>query len=148
MLGAEDSERTFTVLIDELLGHLTKNREEHQRIVVEAQAKFREMAIKRLDQMLVDAKAGRRIKMQVDLQVPTKHIEAYDNAICVLEMTKRAHDAEQQNLMENSTDPENPMKPAPAVVEITSDECERFVRNNWSWSRQFSVSNAPYSGLA
>ena len=30
-------------------------------------------------------------------------------------------------------------------IEITADEYERFVRNNWDWMDQFRSSNSPYS---
>ena len=144
MIGSHDDERTFTVLVDELLEHLKKNREEHMAIVEEAQAKFREKAIKELDEMLADAHAGKTIRLNAGLQIPTQHVDAYDNAILTLEMTKRAHDAEQKALARNASR-DNPVTDSEAMVEVTSGEIERFVRNKWGWSRDFNCSNASYT---
>ena len=123
MIG-RDYGRTYTVNISELLDTLKKNRDEHVEIVVEAQANFRKEAILRLDAMLADAKEGRHIRTTLGLTVPSIHTDAFDNAIGLLEMTSRA---------------------GQPTIEITSDEYERFVRNVWDWSRDFSLSNSCYS---
>jgi len=124
MIGSHDDERTFTVMVDELLGHLKENRAKHLEIVEEAQTKFRERAIEELDRMLRDAKNGKPIRLSASLPVPTQHVDAYDNAILTLEMTKRA---------------------GIDKVDVTADEIERFVRNRWRWSRDVSCSNAHYT---
>lgn len=116
--------RTYKVKIDTLLTHLRKNRDEHVAIVEEAQAKFREMAIERLDLMLKDARSGKGIKTRLGLDVPSQHTDAFDNAIGILEMTKEAGET---------------------TIEIDAGEYERFVRNNWEWTDQFRTSNAAYS---
>jgi len=116
--------RTYKVKIDTLLGHLKKNREEHVGIVEEAQAAFREKVIARLDRMLTSAKAGEQINVEVGLRVPTRHTDAFDNAIGLLEMTKEAGED---------------------TIEIDSGEYERFVRNCWEWTGVFAESNRGYS---
>ena len=124
MLGFGRGGRTYKVKIDDLLLHLRKNCEEHEEIVAEAQAKFREHAIKRLDGMLEDAKKGRGIRTKLGLTVPSIHTDAFDNAIGLLEMTKDAGEK---------------------IIEIDADEYERFVRNNWEWTKDFRLSNSAYS---
>ena len=112
MMGHGRAGRTYKVKIEELLKSLKKNRDEHQEIVEEAQAGFREQAIKALDRMLAAAKTGRKIVMHVGLTVPTAHLDEFDNAIGLMEMTQRA--GEQH-------------------IEITADEYERF-GTGWSSS--------------
>ena len=119
--------RTYKVKIDELLESLKKNRAEHKEIVEESQAAFRVEAIKELDRMLADAKDGRKIKMRVGLTVPTIHLDEFDNAIGLMEMTTRAGEES---------------------IEITADEYERFVRNRWHWLDEFKMSNSSYSAKA
>jgi hypothetical protein len=116
--------RTYKVNIEDLLTSLKKNRDEHVEIVEEAQAAFRDMAIKRLDSMLRDAKSGKGIRTRLGLDVPSIHTDAFDNAIGLMEMTQRAGET---------------------TIEIDSGEYERFVRNNWEWTQEFTASNARYS---
>jgi len=117
--------RTYKVKIKELVETLKKNRDEHVSIVEEAQAKFREMAITKLDLMCQEAKDGKNIRTSLGLMVPTVHTDAFDNAIGLMEMTMRAEET---------------------TIEIDSGEYERFVRNNWEWTRDFNASNRAYSG--
>ena len=112
------------MLISELLENLKTNRGKHLEIVEEAQAEFRKRAIEELDRMLAAAKEGRQIQMRVGLQVPSQHTDEYDNAINLLEMMERADETK---------------------VEISADECERFVRDNWEWTGDFNASNRGYS---
>ena len=123
MLGSL-SGRSYRVKVDELISSLKKNRNEHASIVEEAQAAFREATIKRLDEMLSSARSGRGVDVHVGLHVPTSHIEVFDNAIGLLEMTKRAGVEE---------------------TEITADEYARFMENRWEWLREFSTSNRAYT---
>lgn len=116
--------RTYKVNISELVTTLKKNRDEHVAIVEEAQANFRKEFIARLDVMLQDAKSNKHITTHVGLDVPTIHTDAFDNAIGLMEMTMRAGED---------------------TIEIDAGEYERFVRNNWEWTRDFNASNARYS---
>jgi hypothetical protein len=117
--------RTYKVKIETLLGHLKKNRDEHVSIVEEAQAKFREMAIARINSMLKDAMENGNIRTSLGLTVPSIHTDAFDNAIGLMEMTMEADEK---------------------IIEIDAGEYERFVRNNWEWTRDFNASNRAYSG--
>jgi hypothetical protein len=124
MMGMGRDGRTYKVKIEELLEHLKANREEHKEIVEEAQASFREQAIKELDKMLSDALSGRKIRMSVGLTVPTVHLDEFDNAIGLMEMTQRAGSEE---------------------IEITADEYEKFVQNRWDLLDRFQTSNRGYT---
>lgn len=81
--------RTYKVKIATLLGHLRKNKEDHVEIVEEAQAEFRKLAIAEIESMLTDARSGKGISTHLSLEVPTVHTDAFDNAIGLLEMTKK-----------------------------------------------------------
>lgn len=124
MMGSNRHARTYTVKIGDLLTALKENRQEHMQIVEEAQAAFRKATIEKLEEMLDQARAGKRVNMHLGLMVPSSHLDTFDNAIGLLEMTKDAGEE---------------------VIEITADEYERFVRNRWEWTREFVESNAPYS---
>jgi hypothetical protein len=124
MMGMGRGGRTYKVLISDLLDSLKTNRDEHAAIIEEAQAKFRVMAIEEIDKMLVAAKAGKAITMRVNLAVPTKHLDAFDNAIGLMELTQKAGEE---------------------AIEIDADEYERFVRNRWEWMDAFRSSNRAYS---
>lgn len=123
-LGRDYDERTLPVQVDELLTILKKNRAEHRVIVEEAQANFREQVIGRLDSMLADARAGRKVSTAVGLSIPSDYTHHFDDAIGLLEMSKRA---------------------GTERVEISTSEYRRFVRNQWNWTKEFVASNAPYS---
>lgn len=88
MIGANEHGRTFKVKVSEVLESLKKGRKEHKEIVVEAQEAFRKRHIEELERMLQDARDGVRRDMHVSLEVPTSHLNAYDNAITILEMTQ------------------------------------------------------------
>jgi hypothetical protein len=124
MMGSNYRGRTYKVRIADLLGYLKKNRDEHLAIVEEAQTKFRELAINKLDSMLKDAKSGKNIRTTIGLKVPSIHTDAFDNAIGLMQMTQKAGEE---------------------IIEITADEYERFVRNRWEWTNEFLSSNRAYS---
>jgi hypothetical protein len=122
-LGIGRGGRTYKVKIETLLGYLRDNRANHAAIVEKAQAKFREKAIARLEEMLTLAKNGEPVDVKVGLVVPTCHIREYDTAIGLLAMTQEAGEE---------------------FVEIDSDEYERFVMDRWEWVERFTTSNRAY----
>lgn len=120
--------RTFKFKIDEVVAKLKENRAEHDEIVEEARVKFREMAIEKLKEALRLAEQDKgEIRTSINLTVPRSYTEEYDNAIELLEATQRAGEE---------------------IVELDSDEFQRFMRNKWHWVQDFSASNARYSAKA
>jgi hypothetical protein len=63
-----------------LLEIMKRNRENHAKIVEEAQAGFRTRVISRLDEMLAMAKKGKKIDINVGLQMPVDMTSEYDRA--------------------------------------------------------------------
>lgn len=123
----------FPILIAEVREALKKNREEHIEIVEEAQAGFKELVVKKLDEALSDAKKGKRYITSLNLHMPESHLREFDNAIDFLESIEKAAKIAGE---------ENP------TIEMSSEEYERFVRNKWDWMRNFTASNARYSAKA
>ena len=108
----------------ELLDVLKKNRGNHRIIFLEASEGYRAAAIEELDKMLADAKAGRKIRRSLTLVEPQDQTRDYDRAIRMLEM---------------STDD---------VIELEEHDFAQYVLDDWSWKRQFLLSNSTYSPTA
>ena len=115
---------TVKIKKTELLDVVKKNLESHREIVVEAFAKYREMAISELDAMLAEAKSGKRIRRAVSLVEPVDQTPEYTKLIRQLEM---------------STDD---------IIELAEHEFECYVLDRWQWKRMFSTSNSMYSAKA
>jgi len=115
---------SVTVKVDELLDILKKNREAHRAIFLEAQKGYREEVIRRLDDMLADAREGRKITSYVQFEEPSDQTKDYDRAIRMLEM---------------SVDDE---------AELNDQTFRSFVMDDWSWKSNFLLSNSYYSATA
>jgi hypothetical protein len=116
--------RTMSYEKEKVLTALIKNREEHAKIVQEAQKGYREKAIEAVEKLLVELKEGKRVSLHIPLEIPVSHLDDFDRVIEMLRMTI------------------NPM------VELDEGEFQVYVRNKWNWQRQFLESNAIYSPLA
>lgn len=103
-----------------LLYKLKENLAEHRGVFEKAQGKFREAVIERLDQMLADARAGKKVRQSVGLTAPSDHTSEYDRAIAMLEM---------------SVDEE---------ITLTSHDFEAYVMDRWAWAAQFGATSAFY----
>lgn len=107
-----------------ILKALRKNRDEHTKIVREAQKGYREKAIDIVSALLRDLKAGKSVLLHIPLVLPESHIEDFDRAIQMLEMGTGK------------------------VVELDENEFRAYVRNQWGWQHQFLTSNSAYSTTA
>lgn len=108
----------------DLLTTLRENREKHRTIFLEATEGYREAAIKELDAMLEDAKAGRKIRRSLTLVEPQDQTRDYDRAIRMLEMSQDD------------------------VIELEEHDFAQYVLDDWAWKRQFLLSNSAYSVTA
>lgn len=115
---------TVKVKKSELLKKLKHNRSEHREIFEEASEAFRKEVIKVLDKRLADARAGKRIKLRIDLIQPMDQTEEYDQAIAMCEM---------------SVDDE---------ITLSHDNFRNYVLDKWHWREQFITSNERYSEKA
>jgi len=108
----------------DILEELKANREEHIQIVQEAQTGFRVKWTAMLEEALTSSKAGMNVKPSLHLQVPESHVDDFDRAIQMFEMT---------------TDDD---------VTLEEVDFQMYVRNQWRWHSQFLLSNSHYSDRA
>jgi hypothetical protein len=109
---------------NELLDVVRKNREQHRKIFEEAIEGYRSAAIKELDAMLNEAKAGKRIRRTVSLVEPVDQTREYNKVIRMLEMSTED------------------------VIELQEHEFSQYVLDDWGWKGQFLASNSAYSSTA
>lgn len=114
---------TVKIEKEKLLAKLRQNRAAHRGLFLKAQAGYRIIVVRELDRMLKLARAGKQIPLQVRTLViaPKDQTSDYDRVIAMLEWTQDK------------------------VVELDETEFSRYVRDNWSWSNEVSVSNSYYS---
>lgn len=103
-----------------LLTAVTENRDNHRAKFLQAQEGYRKAAIRELDKMLADARAGNRIRRTVSLPEPTDHTQDYDRAIRMLEMC------------------------ADDWLMISDDDFQRLVMDEWGWKQSWSATNSTY----
>ncbi len=106
---------------EEILERLRVNREEHVKIVREAQDGYRDQWRELLVEALEQLDAGKSIQPVLSLQVPENHIDDFNRAIEMFEM---------------ATDEE---------VCLEEGEFQMYVRNKWRWQTHFLASNSAYS---
>ena len=112
--------QTVKITKAELLGILTKNRAEHRDIFLTGQTKYREAAIRILDEALADAKAGKKIRRSIGLVAPEDHTADYDRVIRMLELS------------------------VDDTIVLTSAEFEQYVMDRWRWASQFGATVSSY----
>jgi len=102
---------------------LQKNRAEHRDIFLKAQEKYREQAIKLLDEQLKAAREKKPFELRrfVELVQPEDHTHDYDRALEML------------SLEEND------------VVVLSTADFSNLVQDQWEWSRRWAVSNSRYT---
>ena len=105
---------------DELLKALKKNREQHEGIFLEAQKLYRKETIRKLDQLLNEARNGQKIPSNISLSPPVNHNDDYDRVIKMLEMS-----------VDN-------------VFQLSQTEFTQYVQDDWDWSQSWANSNYNY----
>ena len=115
-----------TVRIDKstLKRKLIENRARHREIFLEAQEGFRACAIRELDKILSDARAGARIQNVWSMVAPIDQTREYDRVLAMIDMT-----------LDDS-------------IELSERDFARYVLDQWEWHREFIASNARYSKIA
>lgn len=107
---------------EELLKKLKENRLNHRSIFEEACEKYREAAIRELDNMLSDAKANKKIRKVLALEEPQDHTKDYDRVIVMLEMCTKDE------------------------ITISEEEFTKYVMDDWTWKHQFTSNATSYTG--
>lgn len=105
----------------ELLNIITANRNRHREVFEAALTGYRQYAQDQLEEHLLDLSAGKTPKIQINIARPVDHTRDYDRVIDMLKMHKGD--------------------------EFTLNEADfaQYVHDDWSWKRQWTVSNSGYS---
>jgi hypothetical protein len=104
----------------ELLATLRTNKQEHQAQYDAALIKYREKLIEELEKHLDLAKKGKKVPHHLLLTIPEVHVDAFETAIQMLEW---------------EVDDE---------VSISMYDFQRFVQNEWEWSKAFHANTTSY----
>jgi hypothetical protein len=119
--------RKITVSKQQLVETLTKNRETHQADFDLAYEGFREKAEANVEALLgriKNAEHGQPVQLWINLEPPVNHITDYDRALQMCEWELGDE------------------------MELTEQEFQQLVQDNWSWKDAFSTSNKLYTGSA
>jgi hypothetical protein len=107
-----------------LLAILRINRERHKAVFDEAVAGYKIQATKLLKEHLLRVQAGKNVRVHIVLTQPVNQTRSYDRIIGMLEMA----------LAEE--------------VELSEEDYQQYVMDDWSWREEFLTSNARYSSTA
>lgn len=97
-----------------------ENRNNHRDIFEKAIEGYRKAVINRLEQMIDDAKANRKINTFVNLTQPEDHTEDYDQVLEMLELS------------------------VDDTIELTHSEFAQYVQDRWSWSGKFMATSSEF----
>ena len=117
---------TVTIEKADLLKTVRENRDKHEAEHATARAGYvekLEKELRRLADKLADGKhVGRERIMQLmrDLPEPESHVDDYDRVIRMLEMS------------------------VDSQVEITANDFDQFVMDEWGWKGAFAATNSRY----
>lgn len=124
--------RNVRVKKEDLLAKIKANRGTHIHEYKEACAGYKEAALAKIEEVfdelkerIANLKEGHVIELvavHFGLEVPVSYESHYDRAIGMLEMSL---DAE---------------------VEITAEEYQQYVMDDWKWKQEFTTTTANYSG--
>lgn len=118
-----DGHKYIIVNRDVLLDSVTTNREQHRGLFLQACDGFRKEAIRQIEGVLTEAKAGRDFSLHIGLVAPADHTRDYDRVIRSLQMQ-----VDSQTM-------------------LTETEFAQYVMDDWSWKRDFLVTCSSYSTL-
>jgi hypothetical protein len=106
--------------VKELIAKLKENKAKHLAVYEEAVKQYRIQLIATLVAKLEAAKVGKKVKHDIDLNIPVKYDEEYDNAIAMLEDTKDT------------------------TVVLSHTLYSQLVRDQWDWQQDFASNSGSY----
>lgn len=107
---------------EKLLTILQGNRKRHRDVFNSACEDYRKQAIKEIEAMLADARAGSKIKRYVSLVEPMDQTRDYDRAIKMVQLDVREN------------------------IDLQEKEFAQYVMDDWAWKDQWTNSISPYFG--
>ncbi len=116
----------FMITVDktQLLEALRENREKHKEAYALAIKGYLIGQKRELEEMLAQVEAGEPVNRHLSHNPPDDHTDSYDEAIEMLEW------ATEQTL------------------EMTQSQFAQYVRDDWGWKGNWSVSNEAYIAVA
>jgi hypothetical protein len=112
--------RTVNVRKDELVQIVEKNRKRHGTVFEKAYGKFMEAVERELELRLHRIRRGKSVDLYIRLPEPRDMTESYDRVLEMLAMETRDE------------------------VELTEQEFQQFVQDDWSWKREFATTASVY----
>jgi hypothetical protein len=106
-----------------LLVELRKNRELHEKDVRLAEEGYEILVVKKLEQKIKAVKEGKMFRV-IQFDVPEDHLKDYDRAIRMMEMEVED------------------------VIELTEQDFNQYVMDEWNWKDNWSTSNSAYFASA
>ena len=119
---AQDIKLTFKR--EDVLAKLRENQARHLTILKEANEGYLKEAQASLEARLEEVKAGRLVKLSFSLSRPVSHEKTYEAMISMLEAA--------------SDD----------TLELTMEQQQAFMCDQWDWQEQFLEVSSSYSGMA
>jgi hypothetical protein len=113
--------KTVKLNKEKLIEVITKNRAGHRSAFDQAFDGYRKECISVLEENIRNLKEKKAHIVRFNEYAPEDHTEDYDTVLEMLAM---------------SVDP---------VVELTHQEFENYVRDNWDWKERWAASNLKYS---
>jgi len=104
-----------------LLDTVIANREKHVADYEEAREVYLEKAQALFEEKAAEAEGGEMVDPSIDLEKPVEFLEEYAQAIQMIEMDEREE------------------------IELTEEEFQKLVRDEWNWSRQFQRRTSSYT---
>jgi len=113
--------RKVVIEKQQLLDTIIQNREKHVTEYEEARRVYLEKAQALFEEKAVEAGRGGMVDPSIDLDKPVEFLDEYDQAIKMIEMDERDQ------------------------IELTEEEFQKLVLDEWNWSRQFQRRTSSYT---
>jgi hypothetical protein len=107
-----------------LLAILKANRGRHKAVFDEAVAGYKAHATKLLKEHVLRVQRGSNVRVHIVLTQPVNQTRSYDRVIGMLEMA-----------IANE-------------VELSEEDYQQYIMDDWLWKEEFLTSNAQYSSTA
>lgn len=120
--GALEDNMKSMINRDKLIEILVSNREKHVKLYEEAMEAYRLEAIKKLEKLVLQLKAGNTIDSFITILKPEDHSSDYDRVIQMLELDTRKD------------------------IPLEEHEFTQFVMDEWGWKHQWADTVSHYVG--
>ena len=113
--------QTIIVRKADLLEKLQENRANHRKVFEAALTGYRKEALERLERRVKRLKEGKLPSLYIDIITPEDHTKDYDRIIMMVQMHTGSS------------------------FELSESEFGSYVMDDWSWKRQWKISNSTYA---